>query len=77
MTSQTTEVTIYRQVPFLPSINEKVHLVNLVDVPGYQDTEGRDSEHLDKMTDYLRKECPKIDMFVLCFESGTKFDTGI
>ena len=51
--------------------------MNLVDVPGYQDPEGRDSEHLDKMTDVLRKECPKIDMFVLCFESGTKFDTGI
>ena len=49
--------------------------MNFVDVPGLQDTEGRDQVILDDMVEDLRDKVKNIDMFVLCFEQG-KFDSG-
>ena len=51
-------------------------MTNFVDIPGLMDTEGNDQVILDKMVVEIKKKCPRIDMFVLCFEAG-KFDAGI
>ena len=51
-------------------------MVNFVDLPGLLDTEGKDQEILDNMVKDIKVKCPRIDMFVLCFEHG-KFDVGI
>ena len=72
--SQTTDVDIFELIPFLGRDDSK--LVNFVDMPGLQDTEGRDQAILDNMVEQLREKFQTIDMFVLCFEKG-KFDQGI
>ena len=41
-----------------------------------EDSSGRDQHNLDHMVQDMSKNCPIVDMFVLCFEKG-KFDTGI
>ena len=51
-------------------------MVNFVDLPGLADTEGRDQKILDQMCDDIKQKCPRVDMFVLCFEYG-KFDVSI
>ena len=51
-------------------------MTNFVDIPGLMDTKGNDQVILDKMVVEIKKKCPRIDMFVLCFEAG-KFDAGI
>ena len=51
-------------------------MVNFVDLPGLLDTKGRDQEFIDKMVNDIKHKCPRIDLFVLCFEFG-KFDIGI
>ena len=39
MTSETTEITVYRRVKYLPNVNTNENFeVNLVDIPGLQDT---------------------------------------
>ena len=73
MTSQTSEVTVYPDIPFM---RDKEKPTNFVDLPGLLDTEGRDQEILDKMVDEIKKKCPKIDMILLCIEKG-KFDAGV
>ena len=50
--------------------------VNFVDFPGLQDTEGKDQGILDSTVEEAKVKCPKIDMFILCFEQG-KFDASI
>ena len=50
--------------------------VNFVDFPGLLDTEGLDQSILDSAVEETKVKCPKIDMFILCFEQG-KFDAGI
>ena len=49
--------------------------MNLVDIPGLQDTNGKDQIILDMMKEKMKIACPQINMFVLCFEKG-KFDAG-
>ena len=73
MTSQTTEITVYPSIPFM---GDQTKPTNFVDLPGLMDTEGRDQDILDKMVVDIKAKCPRIDMFILCFERG-KFDTGI
>lgn len=73
MTSETTEVTVYPDIPFR---GDKDKPTNFVDLPGLLDTEGRDQEILNKMVNDIKVKCPKIDMILLCFEKG-KFDTGV
>ena len=73
VTSQTTEITVYPDIPFMGD-NKKP--TNFVDLPGLLDSEGRDQQILDKMVDDTKKKCPKIDMMLLCFEKG-KFDAGV
>ena len=64
---------LYEQVPFL---QEPERPVNFVDIPGLLDSNGRDQEILDSMVEYMKANCSRIDMFVLCFEQG-KFDSGV
>ena len=73
MTSQTTEITVFPDIPFM---GDEKKTTNFVDLPGLLDTEGRDQQILDKMVDDTKKKCPKIDMLLLCFEKG-KFDAGV
>ena len=73
MTSQTSEITVFPNIPYMGDTSK---MTNFVDVPGLMDTEGCDQEILDKMVVEIKKKCPRIDMFVLCFEAG-KFDAGI
>lgn len=47
--SQTTDVDIFELIPFLGRDDSK--LVNFVDMPGLQDTEGRDQAILDNMVE--------------------------
>ena len=73
MTSETTEITVYPSVPFM---GDQTKPTNFVDLPGLMDTGGKDQDILDKMVVDIKAKCPRIDMFILCFEHG-KFDTGI
>ena len=40
------------------------------------DTEGRDQDILDQMVEDIKSKCPRIDIFVLCFEAG-KWDASM
>ena len=54
-------------------------MTNFVDLPGLMDTEGPegcDQDMLDKMVEEIKAKCPRIDMFILCFEQS-KFDSGM
>ena len=54
-------------------------MTNFVDLPGLIDTEGpegSDQANLDKMVEEIKAKCPRIDMFILCFEQG-KIDSGM
>ena len=75
MTSETSEITVTR-AKVLPNVYpERDYELNLVDVPGLQDTRGAkyDQKTLDNMRNRMKVICPQINMFVLCFEKG-KFD---
>ena len=50
--------------------------VTFVDVPGLQDTYGNDQHILDALVEQMKFKCPRINLFVLCFEYG-KFDAAI
>ena len=65
-------LTVYPEIAFLGDGDK----VNLVDLPGLLDTGGKDQKILDEMVDEIKVKCPRIDVFVLCFEKG-KFDAGI
>lgn len=69
--STTTEVTVYKNIPFL---GDEERLVDLIDFPGLLDTEGRDQEFLDNMVREIKEKCPKIDIMILCFVKDGKFD---
>ena len=71
--SQTSEITVYPDIPFL---KDKTKMVNFVDLPGLLDTKGRDQEIVDNMVKDIKRKCPRIDLFVLCMQFG-KFDSGI
>ena len=76
MESETSEITVYRRVKYLPNVYPNENLeVNLVDIPGLQDTKGNDQKILDDMKEKMKVDCPRINVFVLCFEKG-KFDSG-
>ena len=72
LTSETTKITVYEKIKFL---GDSEKLVNFVDIPGLSDSSGNDQKILD-MTASMKPQCPKIDLFVLCFEKG-KFDATI
>ena len=53
------------------------HKVFVIDTPGMLDSEGRDQEHLDKITKYV-KEQPMIKAFVVVIDfEGIKINEGI
>ena len=52
LSSETAEVAVFQNIPFLGKTDSK--LVNFVDVPGLQDTDGRDQMILDNMVEELR-----------------------
>ena len=70
-------ITVYDKVKYLPHVYPELNLeVNLVDIPGLQDSrEGGDQIILDMMKEKMKIACPQINIFVLCFEKG-KFDAG-
>ena len=72
LTSETQKITVHDKKKFLGDNNR---LVNFVDIPGLSDSSGNDQKILD-MTASMKPYCPKIDLFVLCFEKG-KFDASI
>ena len=65
-------ITVYPEIAFLGDGDK----VNFVDLPGLLDTGGNDQKILDEMVDEIKVKCPRIDVFILCFEKG-KFDAGI
>ena len=73
LVSQTSSITVYPEISFLGDSEKRV---NFVDFPGLQDTEGQDQNILDTAVEEAKMKCPKIDMFILCFEQG-KFDASI
>ena len=66
LTAETSSLTVYPKIPILYTGN----VVNFVDLPGLQDTEGRDQEILVEMKETMKTKCPEINLFVLCFERG-------
>ena len=51
LASQTTDITVYPNIPFMGDPNK---LTNFVDLPGLADTEGRDQDILDKMVEDIK-----------------------
>ena len=56
MTSETSEITVYRRVKYLPHVYPELNLeINLVDIPGLDDSsEGGDQRILDMMKEQMR-----------------------
>ena len=73
LSSETTQITVYPNISFLGDSEKPV---NFVDFPGLQDTEGKDQNILDNAVEQTKAKCPRIDMFLLCFEQG-KFDSSL
>ena len=52
-------MTVNQNIKVLPDVYlQSDYRLNMVDMPGLQDTEGRDQQTLNEMRDRMRVECP-------------------